>query len=40
MVETIRMELGLTSLKFQKFDDMVEAVGLPKEKLCAGCWRS
>ncbi|MBU0894585.1 MAG: amidophosphoribosyltransferase [Nanoarchaeota archaeon] len=39
MVEVIRMDLGLTSLKFQYFNDMVEAVGLPAENLCPGCWR-
>ena len=39
MVEVIRAELGLTSLKFQRIDDMVKAIGLPKEKLCLGCWR-
>jgi amidophosphoribosyltransferase len=38
MVENIRIDLGLTSLKFQKLDDLVEAIGLPKEKLCTHCW--
>jgi len=38
MVEQIRDNLGLTSLKFQHIDDMVEAIGLPKEKLCTYCW--
>ena len=38
MVERIRQNLGLTSLKFQKLDDLVEAIGLPKEKLCTHCW--
>ena len=38
MVEEIRKELGLTSLKFQKLEDLVEAIGLPKEKLCTHCW--
>ncbi|MFW6246401.1 MAG: amidophosphoribosyltransferase, partial [Tangfeifania sp.] len=38
MVERIRKNLGLTSLKFQKLDDLVEAIGLPKEKLCTHCW--
>ncbi|MCK4406145.1 MAG: amidophosphoribosyltransferase [Bacteroidales bacterium] len=38
MVEQIRKNLGLTSLKFQKLDDLVEAIGLPKEKLCTHCW--
>lgn len=38
MVEQIRKNLGLTSLKFQKLSDLVEAIGLPKEKLCTHCW--
>jgi len=38
MVEQIRKDLDLTSLKFQKLDDLVEAIGLPKEKLCTHCW--
>jgi amidophosphoribosyltransferase len=38
MVEQIRKNLGLTSLKFQRLDDLVEAIGMPKEKLCTHCW--
>ena len=38
MVEQIRKNLGLTSLKYQKLGDLVEAIGLPKEKLCTHCW--
>lgn len=38
MVEVIRKNLNLTSLKFQKLDDLVTAIGLPKEKLCTHCW--
>jgi amidophosphoribosyltransferase len=38
MVEWIRKELGVTTLRYQKIDDMVEAIGLPKEKLCLYCW--
>jgi amidophosphoribosyltransferase len=38
MVERIRMRLRLTSLKFQRLDDLVEAIGLPKQKLCTYCW--
>ena len=38
LVEWIRKRLNLTSLKFQKLDDLVKAVGLPKEKLCTHCW--
>jgi amidophosphoribosyltransferase len=38
MVEDIRERLKLTSLQFQRLDDLVEAIGLPKEKLCTHCW--
>lgn len=38
MVEQIRKRLGLNSLMYQKLDDLVEAIGLPKEKICTHCW--
>jgi len=38
MTDKIRNKLKLTSLKFQKLEDLVEAIGLPKEKLCTHCW--
>jgi len=38
MIEQIRQRLRLTSLKYQRLDDLVEAIGLPKEKLCTHCW--
>ena len=38
MVEQIRKNLDLTSLKYQKLNDLVDAIGLPKEKLCTHCW--
>ncbi len=38
MVEGIRERLGLTSLRYQTLDDMIEAIGLPREKLCTYCW--
>ncbi|MCD4745950.1 MAG: amidophosphoribosyltransferase, partial [Bacteroidales bacterium] len=38
MVEKIRKRLKLTSLKFQRINDLVDAIGLPKEKLCTHCW--
>jgi glutamine phosphoribosylpyrophosphate amidotransferase len=30
--------LLVTTLRYQTVDDMVEAIGLPKEKLCLYCW--
>jgi amidophosphoribosyltransferase len=38
MVEWIAKELGVTTLKYQKIEDMVKAIGLPREKLCLYCW--
>jgi amidophosphoribosyltransferase len=38
MVERIRDKLKLSSLMYQKIDDLVTAIGLPKEKLCTHCW--
>ena len=38
MVASIRKRLNLTSLKYQKLDDLVRAIGLPKDKLCTFCW--
>jgi amidophosphoribosyltransferase len=38
MVERIRARLGLTSLRYQTLGAMVEAIGLPREKLCTYCW--
>ncbi len=38
MVEYIRAKLGLTSLAFQRIDDLVAAIGLPKEKVCTYCF--
>jgi len=38
MVEKIRQRLRLTSLQYQKLPDLVDAIGLPKEKLCTYCW--
>lgn len=38
MVEEIRKEMKFTTLSFQRLDDMIEALGLPEEKLCTYCW--
>jgi len=38
MVEVIRKRLNLTTLKYQRLGDLVQAIGLPKEKLCTYCW--
>ena len=38
MVNQIAKNLGLDSLMYQDLPDLVEAIGLPKEKLCTHCW--
>jgi amidophosphoribosyltransferase len=38
MVEWIRRELGATTLKYQTLEDMIQAIGLPRERLCLHCW--
>ncbi|MEA2102598.1 MAG: amidophosphoribosyltransferase [Thermodesulfobacteriota bacterium] len=38
MVENIRKRLGLTSLKFQTLEDLVDAIGMPKAKMCTHCF--
>ncbi len=38
MIERIRERLGLTSLQYQRLDDLVGAIGLPPERVCTYCW--
>ncbi len=38
MVDWIANDMGVDSLKYQTVDDMVKAIGLPKERLCLSCW--
>ncbi|MCM1109715.1 MAG: amidophosphoribosyltransferase [Clostridium sp.] len=38
MVEKIRERYGLTSLKFTPIEVIVEAIGLPKERICTHCF--
>jgi amidophosphoribosyltransferase len=38
MVDWIKRDIGVTTLRYQTVDDMVKAIGLPKEKLCLYCW--
>jgi amidophosphoribosyltransferase len=39
MIEWIRQDLNVTSLKYIHLHDMIEAIGLPEEQLCIYCWR-
>lgn len=38
MVEEIRKELNFTSLRYNRLDDMLEAVGIDQNQLCTYCW--
>ena len=38
MVEWIARDLGVSTLRYQTVDDMVKAIGRPKDKLCLYCW--
>jgi amidophosphoribosyltransferase len=39
MIEWIRQDLNVTSLKYLNINDMIEAIGLPENELCLYCWR-
>jgi len=38
MIDEIRKELNITTLKFNSLENLVAAIGLPKEQLCTHCW--
>jgi amidophosphoribosyltransferase len=38
MVDWIQRDLNVTTLLYQGLDAMVEAIGLPRERLCLYCW--
>lgn len=38
MVELIRKDIDITTLRFQRVEDMVDAIGLPRSRLCLYCW--
>ncbi len=38
MIDKIKDRLRLTTLRYQRLEDLVEAIGLPKENLCTHCW--
>ena len=38
MVDEICKRMNFTSLKFHRLEDLVEAIGLPKCKLCTYCF--
>lgn len=38
MVEKIRQRLNLTTLRYQRLEELISAIGLPKEQVCTYCW--
>jgi len=38
MVKWIEKDIGVTTLRYETLDDMIKAIGLPREKLCTYCW--
>lgn len=38
MVDEIGRRLGLSSVKFNKIETLIEAIGLPKERVCTHCF--
>ena len=38
MIDEIRKDLRLTTLKYQRLEDLVAAIGMPKSQLCTHCW--
>ncbi len=38
MLDRIREQLGFTTLSYNRLDDMLDAVGIGREKLCTYCW--
>ncbi len=38
MVKEIARRLGLTSLKFNTIEDLIESIGLPKSRVCTHCF--
>ncbi|MCP4716944.1 MAG: amidophosphoribosyltransferase, partial [Deltaproteobacteria bacterium] len=38
MINRIGQKMGVTTLQYQKLDDMIRAIGMPKDKVCTYCW--
>jgi amidophosphoribosyltransferase len=38
MKKVMEKDLNVTSLKYQRLEDMISATGLPTESLCTYCW--
>ncbi|MBN1123372.1 MAG: amidophosphoribosyltransferase [Sedimentisphaerales bacterium] len=38
MIDWIARDIGVTTLRYQTVEDMVSAIGLPRDKVCLYCW--
>jgi amidophosphoribosyltransferase len=38
MIGAVARRLGLTTLRYQRLSDMIEAIGMPAECVCTACW--
>ena len=38
MLKEMEKDLNVTSLRYQRLEDMISAIGLPRENLCTYCW--
>jgi amidophosphoribosyltransferase len=38
MVEWIAKDIGVMTLKYQRLNDMIKAIGMPRKELCLYCW--
>ena len=38
MIDWIRQDLNVTSLRYMTIEDMIAAIGLPADQLCLHCW--
>ena len=38
MVEEIRKQQNFTSLRYNRLDDMLDAIDIDSDKLCTYCW--
>ncbi len=38
MINWIAKDMGVTTLRYQLIEDMITAIGLPKENICLYCW--
>ena len=38
LLDEIRKKLNFTTLQYNRLDDLVEAIGIDKDRLCTYCW--